>query len=363
MEEGQRQVIRGYFREYYKSARISVPEIGRREFGVGGFRKKIESRHMGFASDSALCNYLVREVPLYISHSMAYYRFPEATPMENKGWEGGDLVFDLDVHGGLFLSGEELEKVKGDALNLERVLSEDFGVAQKEMVKVFSGSRGFHLHVRSEEFLELGGEERREITDYVAGIGFDYRDFFEKRENENRYVFLSGPKKTDWGLRGRFCKRVERIAREEPSRIHRGLGKQESLEKLLKCMEGGNWSETPIKDIVERVAPAAEEMKLNSVEVDTGVTIDTKRLIRVPGTLHGSTGLVAKRLESFGEFNPYHDAVASSGGIIRIKAMQDIECREFAGMTMEGMKKEEEKEVPAGYGIYLALKGAALIPS
>ena len=119
--EKEKAVILRNFREYYQNTKIEVPWVERREFGVGGFRKKIESRHMGFTSNQALNNYLVQEVPLFISHSVAYYKFPESTPMERKEWMGGDLIFDLDVHGGLFLSNEEIESVKMMQLPCRRI--------------------------------------------------------------------------------------------------------------------------------------------------------------------------------------------------------------------------------------------------
>ena len=128
----------------------------------------------------------------------------------------------------------------------------------------------------------------------------------------------------------------------------------------MGCMEDGNWSKTPIKDIVERLEGAAKEMKLETVDVDTGVTIDTKRLIRVPNTLHGSTGLVAKKLDKIEGFDPYEDALAFKGEI-KIKAKQDLPEQEFAGSTMEKIGKEEEKEVPKSYGMYLILKDAATL--
>ena len=359
--EKEKGLILQSFSEYYKKAEISVPLVEQREFGVGGFRKKIESRHMGFPNNGALRNYLVQEAPLYISHSIAYYKFPESTPMEKKEWMGGDLVFDLDVHGGLFLSKEEIEKVKADAIKLEQILVEDFGVEEEELLRVFSGGRGFHIHVKTPRFRYLGGDERRQLSDYVSGVGLSFEKLFE-RPDENKQVM--GPRNSDWGYRGRFCKIVQRILEDDPSRIHRRLRSDEEKKKLVSGTKDGNWSRSTLdnKTLRERLQKIIEEeMKLESVDVDTGVTIDTKRLIRVPGTLHGSTGLIAKKLEKIDSFEPYMDALAFGNEPIRIKAVHEVHAQEFAGSTMEKMKKEEEKEVPKSYGIYLILKGAAIL--
>ncbi len=360
MNEAERNFILKNFSEYYKKAEISVPSIEQREFGIGGFQKKIEARHMGFPNNGALKNYLIGNTPLYISHSIAYYKYPEATPMENKEWGGGDLVFDLDMHAGMFMKEEEIEKVRDDAISLLEQLQADFGIKKEEMMVVFSGGRGFHIHVRSPEYRMLGGDERREIADYLGGIGLNYKKFFAPPD-ENKRIW--GPKRTDWGYRGRLCKLVEKALQEKPALIHGRLKKEEEAAKLRSCMEDGNWSKTTISDIVDRLEKVSEGLKMDTINVDAGVTIDTKRLIRVPNTLHGSTGLAAKKLDTLEGFNPYNDAVAFGDEPVKIRAVLDLPEQEFSNKTMEKMKKEEEKEVPKSYAIYLILKGAAVISS
>ncbi len=356
MEEREKRFILSSFSGYYRRASIAVPSVEQREFGIGGFERKIESRHMGFESDASLQNYLVRDTPLYISHSIAYYRFPKATPMENKGWMGGDLVFDLDVHGGLFLSAEEQGKVRQDALRLvEDFLMSDFGVRREHIRIVFSGNRGYHVHVLDPSYRMLSGEARREISDYVSGKGLNYETFFNKDEKWKLY----GPKEDDWGYRGRFFRTAMKLLEESPSRIHRRLLKPEEAAILREGMRTGLWSKTSIPDIVERMKPVADMLPVQCIEVDTGVTIDTKRLIRVPGTLHGSTGLVAQEMRSLGDFEPYRDAVVFGGDPVRIEALQPLPAQEFLDSTMEKMEKGERREAPLSYAVYLILKGAA----
>lgn len=360
MEEREKQFILKRFSEYYRRARVEVPSVEQREFGAGWFEKKIESRHMGFESNAALQNYLVQDTPLYISHSIAYYKFPKATPMENKIWMGGDLVFDLDVHGGLFLSEEELEKVKGDAMRLvEDFLVPDFGIKRESIRIVFSGNRGYHVHVRDPAYRMLGGEARRELSDYIAGKGLDYRSFFSSPEEDRWKIY--GPREGDWGYRGRFYRMAVKVLEENPALVHRKLLKPEEAALLREGMRTGLWSRTSIKDIVARMEAVAKMLPVQCIEVDSGVTIDTKRLIRVPGTLHGSTGLLAKELEKLDGFEPYRDATAFGTEPVKIEALRDIPAQEFSGSTMERMGKGEKKEAPLSYAVYLLLKGAATL--
>jgi DNA primase small subunit len=124
-------------------------------------------------------------------------------------------------------------------------------------------------------------------------------------------------------------------------------------------MRTGLWSKTSITDIVDRMKVVADMLPVQCIDVDTGVTIDTKRLIRVPNTLHGSTGLIAKELPSLDKFEPYRDATAFGNEPTKIEALQEIPAQEFLSSTMEKMEKGKSKEVPLSYAMYLILKGAA----
>ncbi len=358
MEERERQFVLKEFSGYYRHAKVEVPSVEQREFGIGGFDRKIEARHMAFESDAALQNYLIHDTPVYISHSVAYYKFPKATPMENKGWMGGDLIFDLDVHGGLFLSKEEQEKVRHDAIRLvEDFLLLDFGVKKEHIRTVFSGNRGYHIHVKDPAYRMLEGDARREISDYISGKGLDYTKFFSD-PNEDKWKRY-GPKESDWGYRGRFCRTAAKVLEEDPASIHRRLKKPEEAALLREGMRTGLWSKTSISDIVERMNVVAKGMPVQCIDVDTGVTIDTKRLIRVPNTLHGSTGLIAKELKSLDNFEPYRDAMAFGNEPAKIEALQEIPAQEFLSSTMEKMQNGEKRDAPLPYAMYLILKGAA----
>ena len=95
--------------------------------------------------------------------------------MPRKNWLGADLVFDLDAEGhscGKFTCQECLDKVKADAMKLiDEFLLPDFGFSKGEISVNFSGSRGYHVHVRSGSVMKLDREARREIADYVSGTG------------------------------------------------------------------------------------------------------------------------------------------------------------------------------------------------
>jgi DNA primase small subunit len=186
MEE---QFIRERFAKYYSSVSPKPPHsVASREWGFGGWEKKIESRHAKFASAEELHAYLRRNAPFYISHSSAVYQFPDARPMERKNWLGADLIFDIDAdqlkcpclekHGPGWVCDECLGAAKDEALKLiEDFLVTDFGFSRQKLLVNFSGNRGYHIHVLEEDILGLSGPQRREISDYIMGKGLDGRHF------------------------------------------------------------------------------------------------------------------------------------------------------------------------------------------
>ena len=98
--------------------------------------------------------------------------------MNDKGWLGADLIFDLD---GDHLPGVSdndfpgmMDKIQEQAWSLwSDFLEPEFGFKQKYVQTTFSGHRGFHIHVRDPSLLHLDSNARREIVNYITGIGID----------------------------------------------------------------------------------------------------------------------------------------------------------------------------------------------
>jgi DNA primase small subunit len=70
-----------------------------------------------------------------------------------------------------------LETAKREIFKLiDDFIVPDFGVSLGEIEICFSGHRGYHLHIVSEGVRGLTGDGRREIADYVRGIGLDPKE-------------------------------------------------------------------------------------------------------------------------------------------------------------------------------------------
>ncbi len=61
-----------------------------------------------------------------------------------------------------------------------RYLENDFGFSQNELRVFFSGHRGYHLHIENEAVRSLDAMARKEIVDYVTGLGLAVLDKEER---------------------------------------------------------------------------------------------------------------------------------------------------------------------------------------
>ena len=118
-------------------------------------------------------------------------------------------------------------------------------------------------------------------------------------------------------------------------------------------------------DPLFRVAEKALEqhtMPMAKGETDEPVTADTKRLIRLPGSLHGKSGLKVVTLtrSQLDSFDPLRDAVAFPAEPTRIIPRND------ATMTLAGesvsVKKGEPVDVPLHHAVFwLARQGGVIV--
>lgn len=364
------------FRQYYSMAKPEIPEINRREFGFGGLEKKIEFRHLSFENPQALWNELRLRAPLYVSCSAAYYEFPSARPMQKKNWLGADLIFDLDAEPdelSPFISQKSLDSIKQKAITLiEDFLIPDFGLSKSELHVNFSGSRGYHVRAYKKEAQKLGRQERRELVDYIEGKGLNPAMFFKSVPNKDNPNIsqLHGPTPSTAGYGGKLARKI--ILASEDRKTFTSLFEKKFTEKtgakIITAVKSGNYSVLSGSgdDIMTLFSKAIQKISVpltNQVETDANVTIDTSKILRLPDSIHGGSGLLAKStdLNSITNFNPLFDALAfKSQKLEKIKILQDIPSMEFANQTFEKLEKEKELDLPEGFAMYLVCKKTAI---
>ena len=323
------------FARHYRDAHLAMPErFTKREFGFMFFDRSFMLRHLAFPSQASLKKYLVENVPAHAYYSSAYYEKPDAPTMGEKKWLAADLLFDLDadhVEGAKDLSYEQmLGRVKQEVQRLiDSFLLGDLGFDEEDMKMVFSGGRGYHVHVHSPRVLSLSSHERREIVDYVTGTDLDLDWVFPStpfeqgkfRDRTDVSHRRSMPDKTAGGWRKRIRIGIEELLNEleqlpedvarERLRAMVGQSQREIGPKTVdglyadlfvrtgkgpngadRIRDEGTYevfsekrhSEAFLELVRVRVQPRMKG------ETDEPVTSDVRRLIRLPSSIHGKTG-------------------------------------------------------------------------
>jgi DNA primase small subunit len=390
MEEQTRAYLSARFGDHYGASPPGAPPDGeRREWGYIPFSPGSTTmvRHQSLLTMGELGEFLGRQAPRHVYYSAAHYDDPDAGSMDAKGWRGADLVFDLDadhlpgVDPGAATLGEMLEECKGALRRLLALLEEDFGFRDREVV--FSGGRGYHVHVRDERVLELGRDQRREIVDYVLGTDVDF-------EAVVRTEAVSGdvgretpaPKKslpTDGGWGGRvheaLVSEVDRLlamdedgAREELTAIE-GIGEGKA-GAILGAAEN-NYEEIAAGNVDVHgaflslgKAVAARTVASEHAPIDEPVTTDVNRLIRLPGSLHGGSGLQVTPVErgELDAFDPFVHAVPDTfRGEEVVVDVHDGGVTPFPAPSGDGRFTVEAgvTSVPEHVGLFLMARGRA----
>ncbi|HYS71195.1 MAG TPA: DNA primase catalytic subunit PriS [Thermoplasmata archaeon] len=356
--------VKGRFRRHYGAVALAPPDrLTRREFGFMFFSPGLMLRHLGFSSVGELREFLVGRIPAHAYNSSAYYENPNAPTMEEKGWLGADLIFDLDadhIPKSKEMTYEEmLEAVRKKIVQLhDDFLVQDFGFDEKALRIVFSGGRGYHIHVRDERVWGLGSHERREIVDYITGKELDVQGFFRESAFDAkefkgivRVKKMVVPPRTDApGWAGKLARgtvalaeRLEAMPSEQAVEFLGGFagvgasGASDLYENLFKARkpsgirgvdrlrEAGNLEVltdknrdrmlavvTELQQVrVDMYGPLALEGIRARAETDEPVTSDIKRLIRMPSSIHGKSGLEVVPLtrDALDDFVPLRDAV------------------------------------------------------
>ncbi|MGI0100118.1 MAG: DNA primase catalytic subunit PriS [Candidatus Micrarchaeaceae archaeon] len=353
--------------------------VSSREFGFGDFERKISYRHYGFADDKALKSYLAKEAPAFVSYSFSEYDKPAARPMESKGWIGGDLVFDIDAgdlnlkcrfeHSSSWVCAKCLEGVKDEAVKLvEEFLIPDFGFQEDDISINFSGNRGYHIHVRNEKIFKLDGDARKEIGNYITGNGIDLGSFFPTLGR--RGVRLEGPKPTDHGWGGKLANGViKALGGGISGLMELGIDKKTAEMLTRKHAEvalgitTGNWDKIDIPKKAELWSNVLKSIAISQSDaIDKNVSTDIYHLIRLPGSIHGDTGLAAKAVKSlkaFGRFDPMDDAVVFDDAATKVRASN---VPKFAMHGSEfGPYGNEDVVLPRYAAVYLMLKRLAVL--
>lgn len=401
--------VQKMFREYY-SRDLSLEKylrmMEKREFGFASFEARM-LRHKSFKNEGELRFFLRDLVPKDAYFSCAYYEEPE-NEMERKGWLGADLVFDIDsdhiptscdrvhdewvcnvcnftgkgiepeqcpacgsekFHVDTWPCEECLDSAKRETSKLLNMLVLDFGFSEKEISLFFSGHRGYHIHVESDTVSGLDTVARKEIVDYVSASGISLA-FHGFGEEDLKNAVASGKlniSSSGWNMR--IAEGIQdflnNARKDYYSQITQGKKAIDAImvarEKILKTSKnkGSPFVHTRGVGLQTWMKIAEFSSKLKSVNLDTVVTTDIHRLIRMPKTLHGKTAMMKVEfpLSHLEEFDPFRSAIAFKKGTVSVRVSSSPQLK--IGEETFGPFKNEKIELPIGVALFLICRDRA----
>lgn len=300
-ESSPLQNTKSLIREYYRDRDLLVTDVHRREIAFQ-HQGQIgpDDRHNSYQSLKELLERAHRAAPLGIFSSTAYYLDPNEREFKKKAIMGYDLVFDIDVK----IEGiDELTTLTIAADNtkhlVENILMKDFGFSLDDMVIDFSGRKGFHVTLRGDAYRYLESADRRQLAEYITGKHLDKKMLFPMKRG-----YIVSPA-TSYGWVGKGRKMIESIL-EKPQEevydylIELGFAKSRA-KKISSLLENPSNREAILKgrlvgfdskalNDLSRATILQSGKQLNMI-LDIPVTSDKHRIFRIPGSIHGGSGL------------------------------------------------------------------------
>lgn len=398
--------LKSLFKKFYEKETPfeKISAIKYREFGFSTFETHMMIRHLSFENENNLIKLLSEKVPADCYRSTAYYLNPSAANMKEKGWLGADLVFDIDadhiqtsckkkhdrwrclncgengycsapencpkcgsnrIDEKAWFCSECLEAAKIETIKLLEFLESDFGLTDQEIFIYFSGHRGYHVHVESEEFKVLDQDARREIVDYITGLGLDpslhgLKDVSGEEDLTKILKFSAWAErlmKSGYDI-------ILKYGLEDLLRI--GIKDRvassiiENRERIIDLWWRGKFNQIVGVDRKTWESIFLEAARRGGVLIDTVVTADIHRLIRLEGTLHSKTGFRKVRvLKALENFDPLKEAVVFKKGEVRVHVYESPEFR--VEDSVFGPYIDVDVELPISAAVLLICKGLAYV--
>lgn len=338
------EFLKQRFADYFRTQEILVPSSSAmREwafvpFDSGGYLRM--RRHLGFGTPDEVGQYIRTMTPAHVYYSTAYYLDPGAPTMAEKGWTGADLIFDLDADH--LMRGPYpvmLARVKEETEKLITMLTEELGFSPGDLKVVFSGGRGYHVHIQNQAVRGWRSGERRELIDYVCGTGLDPAALLAKR----------GAQARGWHsrYRGALIEYLTWLQSLPPEEVRStllslsGVGETTAdrflaqvttyIEDLQTDPPGVNPADLVFGRVInaamaEKEGELISRIRSRAALADEPVTTDIHRLIRMPGSLHGGSGLKVTQIRpgDLHAYDPLVDAVAFGEREVKIEVSKAV---------------------------------------
>lgn len=252
-------------------------------------------RYNAYSSPNELSQKIKNSYPYAMYSSVSYYRLPS----QREEWLKAELVFDIDardlpVRRCQCNLGEVCElcliDAKDIALTLIDTLQDDFGL---ERINLIYSGRGYHVRCLDDPATVI--ENRGPIFDYVTGSRVPQDIYMVKGYSAafRRMTALNLSKMKSLHMRG-GASILERSDAIVEALVNRD---KIALETLI--------TKKRLELLLQEIAA------LNVESVDGKCTIDIKRILRLPTSLHSKVSMICTVVENWEQFDPLMHAVPS----------------------------------------------------
>ncbi|MBD3192237.1 MAG: DNA primase catalytic subunit PriS [Candidatus Heimdallarchaeota archaeon] len=302
------ELIQRYYRDVFDPgdliSTIGLSTFYRREFAVL-LEEEVFIRNISFKSSAELIDFLSAN-PVRRAFVGAVYEVPptKRDTIQKIKWEAREFCFDLDLNdydpvrvcgcrGKEQYCASCWSLVQDAAAFLDRTLREDFGFTDIDWF--FSGRRGFHAWVKDPESRELAQEQRISIVRYLSLIKDESRT--QAVEKDLSQVVPFRDRIIELIARSFFARASEAELRASPfnftkrdiDRLKINLNNQkQSFNRIYNTLLGKKHDRNKIFTyIISHRYP----------RIDRKVSIDIRRLLKVPGSVQGSNGKICCKVD------------------------------------------------------------------
>ncbi|MDO5849245.1 MAG: DNA primase catalytic subunit PriS [Methanobrevibacter sp.] len=305
---------RQYYREEWSEKDLPdfiSKEITKREFGFDHIGNGPNDRYKVFKGKESLRKFLRYKSPFAAYVSVAFYN----NPSKRQDWQKAEFIFDVDAKDIPIRTcqcdgvcevclGEAKEIVN----NLIDTLEDDLGLQNIHLI--YSG-RGYHIRILDEEVMTEGSELRGELLKYAAGAEVPNTEFSNSNLSNKSFNFehFSIP----IGYPKVFTQRVKYniqhlVGNEQIDGINKPLMKD--IIKYRHLVDEGQWGMFKNNIGPIRYKKLTKAMARTNLEtIDAKVSIDLKRILRLPSSLHSKVSMKCVEVKNRETFDPFKEAV------------------------------------------------------
>lgn len=298
-------LLKEYYRDHFTLEKlftiIERQYFEKREFAYRPVEEPdVLFRNLSFESPELFHEFLIEYTPAEVYIGAVYEKGPSLkNPITELKWMGKELTFDIDMNDydkerryicscqGKYEHCEKCWELINTAVYIiDETLRDDFGF--EEIRYLFSGRRGVHIWVKDAGVLFLNKEIRRTIMDHITGLLQSL-----KKKNVSPQEIRSSElyyRVEEWTLKA-FMKYLS-----VPLLVRIGCSVQKARKiytEISNLPEGRN---TVMRYLSQEVSQSQlfEIMSYFYPRIDKPVTIDCKRLLRLPFSIHGQTGKIVE---------------------------------------------------------------------